>query len=311
MIFFRIVWEGDFLNERKRHVMKVAHQLFVEKGFQATSVQDIIDESGISKGTFYNYFSSKNELLISIFQDIFTKVVQGRNEILIGNDCSDIELFIKQIEYQLELNQKSKLFELINEVMITNDPELKQFLKKSQLKMVNWTFERFVEIFGEEQKHYLLDCAIMFMGILDANIKYYFFGHGMVNIRKIVRYSVKRIEGIIHELAQSNDAPLNEVEVLKKWFPNESEDNFAIEFNEVVLELKKKICQHSERKKYEELLDFIQEELIQGKSPRQFVIYSAVRTLQAESSLFSQQLLNKLEKLLNDFFIERQNKTTF
>ena len=56
------------MNDRKQHVIKMAHQLFIEKGFQATSIQDILDYSGISKGTFYNYFSSKSELLIAIFK---------------------------------------------------------------------------------------------------------------------------------------------------------------------------------------------------------------------------------------------------
>ncbi len=56
------------MNNRKQQVVKNAHHLFfVEKGFQAISIQDIIDYSGISKGTFYNYFSSKNELLTSCF----------------------------------------------------------------------------------------------------------------------------------------------------------------------------------------------------------------------------------------------------
>ncbi|WP_052137929.1 TetR/AcrR family transcriptional regulator [Heyndrickxia ginsengihumi] len=47
------------MNDRKQHVMNIARQLFVNNGFQTTSIQEIIEQSGISKGTFYNYFSSK------------------------------------------------------------------------------------------------------------------------------------------------------------------------------------------------------------------------------------------------------------
>ena len=46
------------MNDRKQHVVHMAHQLFINKGVQSTSVQDIFEYSGISKGTFYNYFSS-------------------------------------------------------------------------------------------------------------------------------------------------------------------------------------------------------------------------------------------------------------
>ncbi|MGA9287974.1 MAG: helix-turn-helix domain-containing protein, partial [Anaerobacillus sp.] len=59
------------MNDRKQHVIKMAHQLFIDRGFQATSIQDILDYSGISKGTFYNYFSSKNELLIALFKALY------------------------------------------------------------------------------------------------------------------------------------------------------------------------------------------------------------------------------------------------
>ena len=44
--------------DRKQHVVNRADQLFIHKGVQSTSVQDILEHSGISKGTFNNYFSS-------------------------------------------------------------------------------------------------------------------------------------------------------------------------------------------------------------------------------------------------------------
>ena len=61
------------MNDRKQHVVNMAHQLFINKGVQSTSVQDILEYSGISKGTFYNYFSSKHELLIALFTNLNKK----------------------------------------------------------------------------------------------------------------------------------------------------------------------------------------------------------------------------------------------
>ena len=117
------------MNDRKQQVINKAHQLFIDKGFQATSIQDILEFSGISKGTFYNYFSSKNELLIAIFKNVFKQVEQGRNELLIGQDPSNIEIFIKQIEIQLKTNYENKLISLFEEVYFSKDEELKQYIK--------------------------------------------------------------------------------------------------------------------------------------------------------------------------------------
>ncbi|MEG1971632.1 MAG: TetR/AcrR family transcriptional regulator [Oscillospiraceae bacterium] len=54
------------LNTTKAKIAKVAWKLFNEKGYDATTVDDIILESGTSKGSFYHYYSSKDELLASL-----------------------------------------------------------------------------------------------------------------------------------------------------------------------------------------------------------------------------------------------------
>ena len=142
---------GDKMNDRKQQVINKAHQLFIDKGFQATSIQDILEYSSISKGTFYNYFSSKNELLIAIFKNVFKQVEQGRTELLIGQDPSDIEIFIKQIEFQLKTNHENKLISLFEEVYFSKDEEINQYIKMGNFKSQKWLYERFTDIFGARQ----------------------------------------------------------------------------------------------------------------------------------------------------------------
>lgn len=55
------------MNKRKMHVIDTARELFIKHGYHATSIQDILEASGISKGSFYNYFSTKSELFQSVF----------------------------------------------------------------------------------------------------------------------------------------------------------------------------------------------------------------------------------------------------
>ena len=58
------------MNTTKAKITKVAWQLFHEKGYSETTIDDIIAASGTSKGSFYHYYSSKDELLSSL-SDIF------------------------------------------------------------------------------------------------------------------------------------------------------------------------------------------------------------------------------------------------
>lgn len=56
--------------ERKNQILDVAEQLFVEKGFDNTSTNDIINEIGIARGTLYYHFKSKEEILDTIVERI-------------------------------------------------------------------------------------------------------------------------------------------------------------------------------------------------------------------------------------------------
>ena len=52
--------------ESRKKIIDAAEKLFSEKGFQNTSVQDVLDALGISKGGFYHYFETKMELLAAV-----------------------------------------------------------------------------------------------------------------------------------------------------------------------------------------------------------------------------------------------------
>jgi AcrR family transcriptional regulator len=282
------------MNDRKQHVLKMAHQLFIEKGFQATSIQDILDYSGISKGTFYNYFSSKNELLITLLKNINQKLEQERNQLLIGNDPSDIEIFIKQVELHLLTNLGNKLVPLFEEVITSNDPELKQFLKLSHLSHLRWLYRRFIDLFGEEKKAFLLDCSIMFIGILQQNLKFSAMAHGSnENIHHIVRYSVNRIVHIVSEVSESGEQ-LIPPEHLQRWLPDAAycDDTFHSKVLAIISELKNDFNQDDKNSDSLQLLNFIQEEFL-AKGSRKFLIESAILSLKIKKSKF----LPKLEKL--------------
>lgn len=51
-------------NTKKNELVALAEKLFVEKGYEETSVEDILKASGLSKGGFYHYFKSKEEVLV-------------------------------------------------------------------------------------------------------------------------------------------------------------------------------------------------------------------------------------------------------
>ncbi|WHY64828.1 TetR/AcrR family transcriptional regulator [Neobacillus sp. SuZ13] len=304
------------MNDRKLHVVNMAHQLFIEKGFQATSIQDILDYSGISKGTFYNYFSSKSELLIAIYKTIYKKLEKDRNDLLIGQNPSSIEIFIKQVELQMISNRKNKLLALYEEVLASNDADLKQYIQRARLNSLRWYYNRFIDIFGEDKKPFLLDCAIMFQGIIQYNIQYNRMAHESgEKVSSVVRYCVARMVKMVDEVAESGEQ-LIEPKTLEKWVPGCQQNNHEIltQLVKVALTLRalitKNIQDVEEQNKYNELLDFIQEEIIHTRSPRKFLIQSALTSLKQNPASLWKKELGQLDELIEAFYSSMEAEDT-
>ncbi|WP_423802077.1 TetR/AcrR family transcriptional regulator [Neobacillus sp. SAB-20_R2A] len=66
----------------KRKIMETGILLFDKNGFKSTSVQDIVQELGVTKGTFYYYFSSKEELLKEIHLLYIESIIKQQEEIM-------------------------------------------------------------------------------------------------------------------------------------------------------------------------------------------------------------------------------------
>lgn len=287
------------MKDRKQHVIKMAHQLFIEKGFQATSIQDILEYSGISKGTFYNYFSSKNELLIELIKSIYQKMEKDRNDLLVGQDPSNTEIFIEQIKLQMKTNRTYKLIALFEEVIVSNDEDLKQFIRDGQLRLVRWIYNRFIDIFGVRKKSVLLDCSIMFLGILHHNLRYYALIYDSnTSLHQVVRYSVNRIVKMVNEVSETEEQLINP-EALDNLFPciKNNDQAYQQKLYQTILELKKTLINNDEQIKYIELLDFIQSEILNSKKPRKYLIESALLSLKTDKA-FSEQQLQELERLV-------------
>ena len=66
----------------KAELIQASIGLFVEKGFSATSIQDIVDRVGVTKGSFYYHFKSKEELLMHIQASYIDDLLTRQNQIL-------------------------------------------------------------------------------------------------------------------------------------------------------------------------------------------------------------------------------------
>jgi TetR/AcrR family transcriptional regulator, cholesterol catabolism regulator len=62
-------------SERREHLVKLAAELFAQKGFQATTVREIADEAGILSGSLYHHFDSKESIVDEILSNFFDELM--------------------------------------------------------------------------------------------------------------------------------------------------------------------------------------------------------------------------------------------
>lgn len=70
---------NKYPEETVKKILEISYKLFYEKGYDETSIQDIIDEIGMSKGAIYHHFKSKEDILNKICEVNYYESVWSRS----------------------------------------------------------------------------------------------------------------------------------------------------------------------------------------------------------------------------------------
>jgi AcrR family transcriptional regulator len=66
----------------RERLVDTAVDLFARQGYDATSVSQVIERAGLTKGGFYHHFASKDALLYEVYGDLITRQLERMDEIL-------------------------------------------------------------------------------------------------------------------------------------------------------------------------------------------------------------------------------------
>jgi AcrR family transcriptional regulator len=121
----------------KNKIIETAHLFFSEKGYDKTSVNDIINKLGISKGAFYHYFNSKDDVLDAIILGYTVEAVDMMYEIVYDPKLNGLEKYIKMFkETQARREKNAERFSFL----------IKLFLKEDNLLFRHRYTEKILEL---------------------------------------------------------------------------------------------------------------------------------------------------------------------
>jgi AcrR family transcriptional regulator len=102
--------------ERQEEILKAALDIFAEKGFAATRLEDVAHRAGVAKGTLYLYFSDKEALFESMLRSVAAPVLARLSD-LAGNKtltpAQAIEAFMSFFESEVIGTPREKVLRLI------------------------------------------------------------------------------------------------------------------------------------------------------------------------------------------------------
>ena len=81
----------EIQQKREQTILSTAKAMFLEKGYERTTIDDIVNKLNFGKGTFYYHFKSKNDLVISICEQIVSDLasqlvfIRDNTELAIGH----------------------------------------------------------------------------------------------------------------------------------------------------------------------------------------------------------------------------------
>lgn len=132
---------------RKEYIIYIAGELFMEKGFQATSTREIAEKSQIKQPNLYHHFKTKEDIYIAVLENLSSQVKIGLEEIVAHQERSleenlrDILTFLKN---KHPANFSIMSHDMTYEISDENHAHLYQVWSSAYLKPLEKLFEHHV-----------------------------------------------------------------------------------------------------------------------------------------------------------------------
>ena len=100
--------------KNRQAIIEAGIRIFIDKGVSETSVRDIIRSTGLASGTFYNYFNSKEEVLVAIFDDFAKEIGKSVRDENVQPESFEEFLRIKLTRFFKFVSSKPEIYMIMS-----------------------------------------------------------------------------------------------------------------------------------------------------------------------------------------------------
>ena len=100
--------------KNRQAIIQAGIRIFIDKGVSETTVRDIIRSTGLASGTFYNYFNSKEEVLVAIFDDFAKEIGKSVRDENVQPESFEEFLRIKLTRFFKFVSSKPEIYMIMS-----------------------------------------------------------------------------------------------------------------------------------------------------------------------------------------------------
>lgn len=270
--------------DKRELILLAAIKLFAEKGFHSTSIQEIADAAGVAKGSTYLYFKSKEDILLSVFNDYYARMLEDIMNTA-GEGMTTRERITSQIRMQLEKFSEFRDFikMQMREQFFHQSEELKQAAIRMRLRGTLWLMDRVRELYGEEIRPYALDLTHMFQSLIGGYMGTMIMHNVQYELDDLAEFLMGRLDDLAYGLLKSQAKPMFDETALQEYMRCMPSDDRETRLQQLFRSIRELLEQQpQDGAPAEDLLDSVREleQELQKPKPKRIIVQGMLSLLQ-------------------------------
>lgn len=203
--------------EKKKLILRTAMQLFAIKGVSSTSMQEIADSCGMSKGSLYLQFKSKEELEHSVFDYCYDMLQDHLLQVERQPELPPRVKLCRQVEVLLNLVLELREFLMmqLKDWINNGDPNHKQhFIKKHNDQLFIFGKEKLISLYGIDISPYIADLLLLAYGMISSYTHLLFNPQVAIGTSHLASHLVDLLDVAAASKLQDRPQPLISEEIL-------------------------------------------------------------------------------------------------
>ena len=193
----------DVSEQRKSQILNAAMETFTEKGFHKTRMSDIAESSGLSKGSLYWYFDSKDAIILKLIDRVFEFEIKDLTALLSDERTVQERLYIYTERGGQDIIKMLKWMPLVYDFLAlafrqdTIKKTIQRYYKKN-LDILVTLIQQGIDS-GEFKPYDALEAAYAIGSIIEGTVMLWLYDPDQIDIQTHIRSSTELlVQGLLN-----------------------------------------------------------------------------------------------------------------